>query len=63
VGHLSFILCFGFGPVQVQQFFGRLYKEAGRQGFREAKNYVELLVHVITVPLGSTCVTVSQTFV
>jgi hypothetical protein len=63
VGHFSFILCFGFGSVQVQQFSGRLYKEAGRRGFREAKNYVELLVHVITIPLGSTCVMASQTFI
>jgi hypothetical protein len=44
VGHLGFILCFGFGPVQAQSFSGRLYKVAGRLGFREAENYVELLV-------------------
>jgi hypothetical protein len=37
-------LCLGFGPVQAQQFSGRLYKEASQLGFREAKNYVELLV-------------------
>jgi hypothetical protein len=63
VGHLGFILCFGFGPVQAQQFSGRLYKEASQLGFREAGNYVELLVQVITVPLGSVCVTASRTFV
>jgi hypothetical protein len=36
-------LCFGFGPVQAQQFFGHLYKEASSLGFREfsclVKNY------------------------
>jgi hypothetical protein len=63
VVHLGFILCFGFGPVQAQQIAGRLYKEAGWLGFREAENYVELLVQVITVPLGSACVTASRTFV
>jgi hypothetical protein len=63
VGHLGFILCFGFGLVQAQQFSGRLYKEAGQLGFREAENYVELLVQVITVPLGSACATASRTFV
>ena len=62
-GPIRFILCFGFGLVQAQQFSGRLYKKAGRLGFREAKNYVELLVQVITVPLGLACVTVSRTFV
>jgi hypothetical protein len=63
VGHLGFILCFGLGSVQVQQFAGRLYKEAGRLTFKEAENYVELLVHVIIVPLGSACVIASRTFV
>jgi hypothetical protein len=28
-------LCFGFGPVQAQQFSGHLYKEASSQGFGE----------------------------
>jgi hypothetical protein len=36
-------MCFGFGPVQAQQFSGPLYKEASRLGFREfsclVKNY------------------------
>jgi hypothetical protein len=35
---------FWFGPVQAQQFSGRLYKEAGRLGLEKAENYVELLV-------------------
>jgi hypothetical protein len=35
VGHLGFIVCFGFGPVQAQQFSGHLYKEASSLGFRE----------------------------
>jgi hypothetical protein len=33
-GPLRFILCFGFGPVQAQQFSGHLYNEASSLGFR-----------------------------
>jgi hypothetical protein len=43
-GPIRFILYFGFGPIQAQQFSGCLYKVAGRLGFREVENYVELLV-------------------
>jgi hypothetical protein len=34
-------LCFGFGPVQAQQFSGHLYKEASNLGFREFSCLVE----------------------
>jgi hypothetical protein len=34
-------LCFGFGPIQAQQFPGYLYKEASSLGFREFSCLVE----------------------
>jgi hypothetical protein len=64
VGHLGFILCFGFGPVQAQQFSGRLYKEVGRLGFREAENYVEHCVPACVSSLrGWRIETASPTFI
>jgi hypothetical protein len=64
VGHLGFILCFGFGHVQAQQFSGRQYKEVGRLGFRGAKIYVELCVPTCVPFLrGWHTETVSPTFV
>jgi hypothetical protein len=41
----------------------RIYKEVVGLGLEEAENYVELEVHIITVPLGSACETVSRMFV
>jgi hypothetical protein len=40
MGHLVY-LCFGFGPVQAQQFSGHVYKEASSLGFREFSCLVE----------------------
>jgi hypothetical protein len=34
-------LCFGFGPVQAQQFSDHLYKEVSSLGFREFSCLVE----------------------
>jgi hypothetical protein len=34
-------VCFGFGPVQAQQFSGHLYMEASSLGFREFSCLVE----------------------
>jgi hypothetical protein len=57
-------LSLGFGPVQAQQFSGHLYKEASRLGFREAENYVELIVPTCVPSLrGWRIETASPTFV
>jgi hypothetical protein len=37
--YVHVISCFGFGPVQAQQFSGHLYKEANSLGFRGVQNY------------------------
>jgi hypothetical protein len=39
-------VCFGFGPVQAQQFSGHLYKEASSLGFRGVQN-LELNYRVV----------------
>jgi hypothetical protein len=39
-------VCFGFGPVQAQQFSGHLYKEASSIGFRGVQN-LELNYRVV----------------
>jgi hypothetical protein len=42
-------VCFGFGPVQAQQFSGHLYKEAGSLGFREFRILDKTLSCVLRV--------------